>query len=541
MPTRSASKTVTRHPDWSGPAISPGEMLLEEFLKPLGLNQAEAAQRLGISANRLNEVVLAKRRITADTARRFSRLFGTSPQFWMRLQSDWDLASSDGARPNRVVEHEPRARVTPEPTAQPDAPKVFISYSHDSEQHKAWVRKLAADLRISGVDAILDQWDLVPGQDIVDFVVTGIAFSTRVILVCTDTYVERANRGTGGVGYERLVVTSELVDTIDTRKFLPVARHNSVSRKLPAFLGPRVYVDFSDDTAYAEKLEQVIREIHGTPGNAKPPLGTNPFAGAPPASSGPRRLAGPAGVTSAGYPILDDEWYEKQHAVAQAGLKRLALPGSTELRFALHDPTHKSQVELLNAVQKSGIQTFGWPIGIVLPDRDDLRPRPTADGIVAEVAIPEDAGLGRPSYDYWTLRNNGDFYLLQSLFEDTRSEQRIFFDTRVVRVTEALMFCSNLYANLDVAPEAGLGIRVTHRGLTGRLLSCASRARHVFPATIRDDVATSDVNTSIADLREQLTDRVIQILEPMFMLFDFRRFDRSVYNEIVRKFASGSC
>ena len=91
MPTRSELKTITREPNWTGPAISPGEMLLEEFLKPLGLRQADAAQQLGISANRLNEVVLGKRRITADTALRLSGMLTTSPQFWMRLQADWDL------------------------------------------------------------------------------------------------------------------------------------------------------------------------------------------------------------------------------------------------------------------------------------------------------------------------------------------------------------------------------------------------------------------------------------------------------------------
>lgn len=91
MPAKSASKTMIRDSDWPGPAVSPGEMLLEEFLKPLGLRQAKAAVRLGVSANRLNEVVLGKRRITADTALRLSRMLSTSPQFWMRLQADWDL------------------------------------------------------------------------------------------------------------------------------------------------------------------------------------------------------------------------------------------------------------------------------------------------------------------------------------------------------------------------------------------------------------------------------------------------------------------
>jgi addiction module HigA family antidote len=80
-----------RNPDWLGPAIPPGEMLLEEFLKPLGVNQVDAAKRLGISLNRLNEVVLGKRAISADTAWRLASLFKTSPQFWMRLQADWEL------------------------------------------------------------------------------------------------------------------------------------------------------------------------------------------------------------------------------------------------------------------------------------------------------------------------------------------------------------------------------------------------------------------------------------------------------------------
>jgi len=91
MPTKSASKTITRNPNWLGPAIPPGELLLEEYLKPLGVGQIEAARRLGISLNRLNEIVLGKRGVTADTALRLGRFLKTSPQLWMRLQADWDL------------------------------------------------------------------------------------------------------------------------------------------------------------------------------------------------------------------------------------------------------------------------------------------------------------------------------------------------------------------------------------------------------------------------------------------------------------------
>jgi addiction module HigA family antidote len=91
MPTKSGLKTITRDPNWLGPAIPPGEILMEEYLKPMGLGQIEAARELGVSLTRVNEIVLGKRGITADAALRLARFLKTSPQMWMRLQADWDL------------------------------------------------------------------------------------------------------------------------------------------------------------------------------------------------------------------------------------------------------------------------------------------------------------------------------------------------------------------------------------------------------------------------------------------------------------------
>jgi addiction module HigA family antidote len=73
------------------PPTHPGEMLLEEFLKPLGITQADAARRMGITTNRLNELVRGKRGITADTALRLADLLGTTPEIWLDLQGRWDL------------------------------------------------------------------------------------------------------------------------------------------------------------------------------------------------------------------------------------------------------------------------------------------------------------------------------------------------------------------------------------------------------------------------------------------------------------------
>ena len=69
----------------------PGEMLYEEFLEPFELSQTEVAERMGISFVRLNEIVNGRRGITASTALRLAKFFGTTPGFWMNLQQRWDL------------------------------------------------------------------------------------------------------------------------------------------------------------------------------------------------------------------------------------------------------------------------------------------------------------------------------------------------------------------------------------------------------------------------------------------------------------------
>lgn len=73
------------------PNIHPGEVLLEEFLLPMGISQNALARAIGVPPRRINEIVLGKRAITADTALRLARTFGTSESFWMGLQADYDL------------------------------------------------------------------------------------------------------------------------------------------------------------------------------------------------------------------------------------------------------------------------------------------------------------------------------------------------------------------------------------------------------------------------------------------------------------------
>nr|VFJ66002.1 MAG: addiction module antidote protein, HigA family [Candidatus Kentron sp. FM]VFJ66082.1 MAG: addiction module antidote protein, HigA family [Candidatus Kentron sp. FM]VFJ73654.1 MAG: addiction module antidote protein, HigA family [Candidatus Kentron sp. FM]VFK16068.1 MAG: addiction module antidote protein, HigA family [Candidatus Kentron sp. FM] len=81
------------------PPIHPGEILLEEFMKPFGLSQNRLGRELHVSPRRINEIVRAKRAITADTALRLARYFGNSASFWLGLQMDYDLdiASDESA------------------------------------------------------------------------------------------------------------------------------------------------------------------------------------------------------------------------------------------------------------------------------------------------------------------------------------------------------------------------------------------------------------------------------------------------------------
>ena len=281
------------------------------------------------------------------------------------------------------------------------APKVFLSYSHDNQAHKDWVLNLARDLRKAGIDAILDAWDLRPGQDVVRFMERGIAESDRVLLICSDRYVERANAREGGVGYEGLVITGEVVSNIDTKKFIPLVRNNASKNRVPTYL---------------------VREIHDIPSIERPELGENPY------SSDSHGAAAPSTFRFLAGKSLDDvfeaDWFLESREAAFNGLGRVSLVGHMELNFALNSPLVKTHKELLAAADASQIHTFGWPLGVVLTSRAEDRPRPTREGIVAEILRET-----RSSYDYWGLRTNGDFYLLQSLFEDERAKDA-FSSTR---------------------------------------------------------------------------------------------------------------
>jgi hypothetical protein len=210
------------------------------------------------------------------------------------------------------------------------------------------------------------------------------------------------------------------------------------------------------------------------------------------------------------------------------------LPGFMELRFALTPPKPSFTPKyLLDAARAAEIHTFGWPIGIVL-DVDEYRPRPTVDGVTAEVDV---AGQ---SYDYWSFRTDGDYFLLKSLFEDGRVPESLFADTRIVQVTEAFLFCARLYTHLGVDPGKVVHIAVRHGGLRGRTLRTANPARHLSMARVTTEAEVgTERSVTLGEIDSQLVELVKQTCAPLFMVFDFLEIGDPVYEDLITSFVAG--
>jgi TIR domain len=159
-------------------------------------------------------------------------------------------------------------------------PRLFISYSWSTPEHEQWVVDLATELVSSGVNVILDKWDLREGNDSVAFMekmVTDPSIS-KVILICDQVYVSKADGRAGGVGTETQIISSEVYSKQDQGKFVAVIAENDPSGKpyLPTYYKSRIYVDLSESDRYSENLEKLLRWIFDKPLYVRPELGKPP-------------------------------------------------------------------------------------------------------------------------------------------------------------------------------------------------------------------------------------------------------------------------
>ena len=157
-------------------------------------------------------------------------------------------------------------------------PRVFISYSW--AVHKKEVRDIAENLRNDGIDAILDVWDLKPGQDAKAFMERCVSDPEidRVLIMCDKSYMEKANMRSGGVGDETMVISPEVYGNAQQEKFIPVIIEldDNGNPYLPVYLKSRKYINIFDDK-YEVGYEELIRTIYEEPESRKPALGKPPM------------------------------------------------------------------------------------------------------------------------------------------------------------------------------------------------------------------------------------------------------------------------
>lgn len=164
--------------------------------------------------------------------------------------------------------------------ATTEHPKVFISYSWTSVEHEQFVMDLATSLRNHGVDAILDKWDLKPGQDKYVFMESMVIDTDvlKVLVLCDRKYQEKANSRAGGVGTESQIISQELYGKVKQTKFIPIVCEYDDDGQpcLPVFMKGLIYIDVSTEERYGVGLDQLLRLIYEQPFHQKPKLGGTP-------------------------------------------------------------------------------------------------------------------------------------------------------------------------------------------------------------------------------------------------------------------------
>lgn len=141
--------------------------------------------------------------------------------------------------------------------------KIFISYAWEDDV-KIWVKAFADKLKNDGVDVHIDQYDLTLGDRLPKFMEEQITSADYVLIICTPTYKRKADRRTGGVGYEGHIISAELMNPSNERKFIPVKRKGTFKNAIPIFLAGKLGIDLSEgNNQYENNYQDLIATILG--------------------------------------------------------------------------------------------------------------------------------------------------------------------------------------------------------------------------------------------------------------------------------------
>lgn len=156
-----------------------------------------------------------------------------------------------------------------------NVPKVFISYSWESKEHSDWVKSLADKLLADGIEAIIDSYDVIPGDRLPKFMESSIRDSDYVIIICTEEYKRKANNRERGVGYESHIISAELYNNHNDRKFIPIIRQGDFNTALPTYLDGKLAIDLRGNPFNENSYKDLIASIFKI--KKKPKVGIRPY------------------------------------------------------------------------------------------------------------------------------------------------------------------------------------------------------------------------------------------------------------------------
>jgi hypothetical protein len=163
-------------------------------------------------------------------------------------------------------------------------PKVFISYSWESDSHKNWVRVLAERLTRNGVNTRLDQWHIRPGQSLTQFMEVEAQDCDFALIICTKDYSRKSLLRAGGVGYEQQIITGRIAAGLERERFIPIIRDGEFTPGLDCSVPPQfagIYaVDMRNEENLEQQIEDLLRAIFKKPALMPPPIGPRPSFGA---------------------------------------------------------------------------------------------------------------------------------------------------------------------------------------------------------------------------------------------------------------------
>lgn len=246
-------------------------------------------------------------------------------------------------------------------------PSVFISYSWESDEHKQWVRSLAERLTQNGVNVRLDQWHIVPGQSLTQFMEAEVHACEFVLIICTKEYCRKALARAGGVGYEQQIITGNIVAGKAREHFIPVVRDGEFAPgpdcSLPGqFMG--IYaIDMRDGVNPDQATEALLRAIYREPAFAPPPIGTKPVFGAPPIEE--------AEDDEVRLPVLEIDGWHLRSGVASHHRwpETFEIPDEKERRGLTEGDIVKLQFEIELTEGEDAGNTFGERMWVIVEGR----------------------------------------------------------------------------------------------------------------------------------------------------------------------------